>query len=339
MLQQVIKSKKLLILYLNLAIRYMKEKGLHPKLLNQAYTNKWFKLFVKKEFGGAELSLSLAMIELFKASELDGSLGWCVNLGSGASYFSGFMNKDAVIELLSEEKSAFAGSGEIGEATRIKDKYSISGKWSRCTGSDHATAFTVNAMLSDGVQKSFVIPKQKVKTINDWTMMGLKRSSTHQLNIEKALIPIGYGFEIGQLNPETSYAVHNIPFETFARGCMIASLLGIAQKLINEVNMDADINSKKGVLAATIELEKEVNFYNRDALSIVKQIEEHIRLEKEIYDYSEQLKEEVIDAAKRISKKAHLVYYACGLRAADEKTPFNITFRDLLVAGQHPLFR
>lgn len=339
MLQQVIKSKKSLILYLNLAIRYMKEKGLHPKLLNQAYTNKWFKLFVKKEFRGAELSLSSAMIELFKASELDGSLGWCVNLGSGASYFSGFMNKEAVMELLFDEKSAFAGSGELGDAKTLNIGFEVSGTWTRCTGSDHATAFTVNAVQKNGMIQSYILPKEKVTTKNTWSMMGLKNSSTYQLIAQKLKVPKRYCFEIGKLNPETSYAVHSIPFETFARGCMIASLLGIAQKLINEVNKDADINSKKGVLAATIELEKEISFYKRDTFSLVKQIEDQMQKEKEIADYSEQLKEEVIEAAKRISKKAHLVYYACGLRAADERTPFNITFRDLLVAGQHPMFR
>lgn len=94
-------------------------KGLAPEHLKTAYGRNWFRLFVKKEFGGEEATLTEAMQALFDAAEIDGSLGWCVNLGSGASYFSGFLSPLAVKELLGDPKSVFAGSGQIGTAKKL----------------------------------------------------------------------------------------------------------------------------------------------------------------------------------------------------------------------------
>ncbi len=50
--------------------------------LDLIYQKKWFKLFVREEFGGAEAILRDGIEQLYEASRLDESLGWCVNLGS-----------------------------------------------------------------------------------------------------------------------------------------------------------------------------------------------------------------------------------------------------------------
>lgn len=315
----------------------MNNQVLPESLLEQAYSNNWFKLFVKKEFGGAELPLIEAIDELFKASEIDGSLGWCVNLGSGASYFSGFMTTEAVNELLSDKKNVFAGSGEIGTVTEVENSFEVSGVWTRGTGSVHATAFTVNAEFADGRIQSFVLPKDQVQIKNTWTMMGLKNSSTYQLKSDKIVIPKHHSFSIGELNPDTSYSLHHIPFIPFAKSCMIFSLLGMASRMVNEIKMDANFKLKAEKEAE--KLSQEIEKYRLELKELIKDYEYAVTIKNQEEIGSEELELMVKVAAKNVLLKAHSLYFSCGLSAADETKDFNLAYRDLLVASQHFLFR
>ena len=51
-------------------------------------TEKAFHLFVPKQFGGLELSMSQGILALTSVAKIQGSLGWVLNLGAGANYCS-----------------------------------------------------------------------------------------------------------------------------------------------------------------------------------------------------------------------------------------------------------
>ncbi len=313
--------------------------GLAPEHLEIAYNKNWFRLFVRKEFGGEEATLSEAMQALFNAASIDGSLGWCVNLCSGASYFSGFLQPEVVVEHMSDHKSALAGSGQVGKASKTAEGYILSGVWPRCTGSAHASSFTVNAELEGGEVLSFLIPREKVVITNTWTLMGLENSSTYQIEANDIFIPESYAFCIGQLNEKTSYSIHTIPFEPFARCCMIASLLGMTKCFISKVKGTNELMSRTEVPQITDELDSDIlksfSKVQKLAMDLEKQCAENIEA-KELIDEIQLL---VIATATEIRIKINELYYAGGLIISDKKNPANSAFRDLLVAGQHNLFR
>jgi hypothetical protein len=312
--------------------------GLSKDLLDLAYQKQWFKLFVKKEFGGAEASLKDGMNAMFEAASKDGSLGWCVNLGSGASYFSGFLTKEAAQEFLSDEKSAFAGSGAIGRVTQRDGRYTILGRWPRCSGAAHATAFTVNGKLENGSIRSYILRPDQVAITDSWTMMGLDNSSTYAIEAYDAQIQMHTSFEIGVLNKETAYSIHHVPFAPFARSCMIASIFGMVDCFLNEIRNDADLNS----IPALMDEVKKVNG------STERQFErfcahaaelEGLTDSTEIELLSNQIATEISYAMLGLNLNLMRLFRHGGLYLADLKTPANKAFRDLLVAGQHPLFR
>ncbi len=313
--------------------------GLSEEFLEIAYAKNWFRLFVKKELGGAETSLPEAMQALFDAAHLDGSLGWCVNLGSGASYFSGFLKPDVALELLGDPKSVFAGSGQIGKAIQTGDHYVISGSWPRCTGAVHATSFTANAELKDGSVRSFVLPRDQVKISNTWTLMGLERSSTYQIDAADVEIPLDHSFEIGSLNAESAYSIHLIPFEPFARCCMIASLLGMTGCFIDKVDADSGLRERTGIQKELAELKMTIAESFQHFQQHAHQLEKCCNSETDASKVVEQICNDVINIAALIREKINAIYYLGGLQIADTKNPANSAFKDLLVAGQHNLFR
>src|SRR5690606_3694640 len=60
--------------------------------LDTIYENKWFKLFVPREFDGLELSLPEGVRLEEELAYTDGSLGWTVTLCAGANLFSGYID-------------------------------------------------------------------------------------------------------------------------------------------------------------------------------------------------------------------------------------------------------
>ena len=299
--------------------------------LDLIYQKNWFKLFVKEEFGGAECSLRDGIEQLYEASRIDGSLGWCVNLGSGASYFSGFLNEKAALELLSSPKSVFAGSGQIGEANKVDGGYLISGNWGKCTGSAHATAFTVNAALQNGEEHSFVLLPNQVEIVNEWQLNGLEASSSYQIKCIEAFVPEKYRFDIGPVNEEASYEIHEFEFGVFARFCMILSYLGMAHRLIDVAKEDEVLQE-------------------RDINNCLSEFEEHVlNAKKELLDLASEfwnrgqgnydLEPTVQKVARTSYDHICNLYYNGGLRMADLRTPVNKAYRDVMLAGQHFLLK
>ncbi|RMG64304.1 MAG: acyl-CoA dehydrogenase, partial [Bacteroidetes bacterium] len=69
-------------------------RALPDTWLHSLYARRWFKLFLPAAYGGLALPLNQALEILFETAACQGSLGWVVNLGSGAGYFWPFMSPE-----------------------------------------------------------------------------------------------------------------------------------------------------------------------------------------------------------------------------------------------------
>ncbi len=315
-----------------------KEKSLSVEYLTLANERNWFRLFVPKRFGGAELTLTEGLREMFEAGSINGSLGWCVNPGSGASYFCGFMSDQAAEEILNIPEAVIAGSGKIGTCTTQGNHHLISGSWDKCTGSQHATAFTVNAQNEAGDIHSYVLTPEQVELVDQWELFGLKESSSFQITAKSALVPEYLRFIIGEINPTTSYAIHQIAFDDFARFCMIASYLGIANCLLNQVRSDSFLYPDR--------VEKEVGHLDKliqdlllEFITLADDIWEAVNDKESAPQFSEKLCALVKTSSKMVFQSANELFFAGGLRMADEKAPVHQTYKDFLMAGQHFLLK
>lgn len=316
-----------------------KQKSLSPEYLKLAHARNWFRLFVPKTFGGAEFTLSEGLREMFEAGSINGSLGWCVNLGSGAGYFCGFMSDRGAEEILNIPEAAIAGSGKIGTCTAQGNHYLISGTWDKCTGSQHATAFTVNAQNEAGDIHSYVLLQEQVELVDQWELFGLKESSSFQITAKSTLVPEYLRFTIGEINPNTSYTIHQIPFDDFARFCMIASYLGIANCLLNEVRSDSFLYPNR-VEKEGRSLDKLIQDLLHQFLTLADEVWETANDKGSIPNqFSEKLCTMVKTSSKQTFQCVNELFFAAGLRMADEKAPVHQAYKDFLMAGQHFLLK
>ncbi len=309
---------------------YLKQTHLSEEELAFIYEHNLFKLFVPKALGGLECSLPDALEMIFDAGQRDGSLGWCVNLGAGAGYFSGFFEFEASKTIFGPPKSVIAGSGmNTGTAVLQNNEYTINGEWSKCTGSAHATFFTVNATDEHNRTLSFAVPKDGVEIIPSWELFALKKTSSDAIRIENAIIPEAFAFDMGMIKNSSAYSIHRLNFMPFARYCMAAAYYGIADCFTREVEaFSGHTDPLRSVVSS--------GWHN---LMASAHRTWHSLEEGDVIDDVTGLHESIGNHTKQIFNNTNQIFYQHGMRLSDENSRAHYAYRDVLLGSQHFLLK
>lgn len=313
-----------------------REVELNHHWLSFAYEQNLFKLFLPKRYGGCELSLSEGLKAIMKTSELYASLGWCANLGSGASYFYKFMPHEVAQKVFSDKKAVIAGSGQsTGRAVLSGEGYMLSGEWDRCSGAAYATTFTVNAVFPDGKVHTILLDRSNVKIVGNWNVFGMKASSTWRIEAADVFIMPDRLFDIGLLKQQDDYAITSIPFDLFARFCMMASLIGSAGCLVNQLKGEIDKNKSSAIDAA-----------NRLDDSLRKTKDSFLQLADRFWSiaqnegvFNEQHDAHLTAAVSVFSRSVFDqsvdCFFKAGLTMSNENSLAHQAWRDVLIIAQH----
>ncbi|MCC5918017.1 MAG: hypothetical protein JJU02_11900 [Cryomorphaceae bacterium] len=304
---------------------------LPENILEYAFDKNWFRMFVPEEFGGENLSLSQGICEIYKAASIDGSLGWCINLGAGAGYFSGFLSDQACMEIFLNPYAAIAGSGMVGgNAQEVDDVFILNGKWDMCTGSAHATHFTVNAKTESGEVRSFIIPSNQINIEENWSKLGMINSSTCSIWMNKAIIPNYYQFDIGKIEVTNPGHIHRLEFYTFARYCMVAAFLGMLDSFAKKLrHIDAEMSEKIKSIS---------NSNWNEVIDLAKKTDLELK-SNDIYNGEKAIAEVVCNCTKSSFEALEKLPYQYGMELLDRQKALHTLYFDILVAGQHPLLR
>jgi len=332
---------------------------LHPDLLQLAYRNNWFKLFVPEVYGGPGLLLpEILRLEEALAAE-DGSLGWTVTLCSGAGWFAGFLDPQLAREVFADPQVCFAGSGAVG-GTAVKHgaQYLVNGTWKYASGATHATVFTANCVLKDldgndltddlGAPqvKSFILKKEEVEILPGWSYFGLVATGSHAFTVENLEVPLNRTFEINE-NIQVKTQGFDYPFLQLAETTLAVNSSGMAAHFIDLTA--AAFAERSGQKRYS---EAQVSFFNKELADSKKELQQVRDMFYTAFDQSwtyliqeGSISEIQLDAVSIQSRKlAHtsrrivdrLFPYA-GLEAAKKETGINRVWRDIHTASQHAL--
>lgn len=313
-----------------------KQSFLTQERLDFLYDNNWFKMFVSKDYGGLEMSLTEGAKLLTKAATIQGGLGWTLNLGAGANWFSGFFNDTTAKTLFSSPKSVIAGSGFASGSYEVQDsKIILKGKWSRCTGAAHATLFSLNAKDESGKVTSFVVPREKVLLTEDkWPIFGLKNSSSHAIQLNNVEVPTDYSFCINDIKNHENYDVYHVPFDSFARVCMSSSFIGIVKCLVRL--LERDLLPKKPELAVDIEKLLKLILKSEAKRNELSDELSSLSFSKELSaSFENQLRSELGNNNKLLYELVQQLVFKGGLSFVEEDQLIHWAYRDVLIGLQH----
>jgi len=332
---------------------------LHPEILELAYQENWFKLFVPKVYGGPGKKLPEILRLEEELAEADGSLGWTITLCAGAAWFAGFLNPLLAEEVFTDRTVCFAGSGAVGgTATKVKDGYKINGHWKYASGALHATIFTANCILknNDGTDifdedgnsmvLSFILKKDEVNLISGWSYFGLIATGSHAFEVHDLLVPEDRAFKIND-TIEVADEGFNYPFLQLAETTLAVNSLGMANHFIKLV--EESFYSRSGLKRYT---EEQVEFFQEELIRCKNDVQCLKNKFYQAFDESwvhlinhgiiseDKLREVSLFSRKlaHVSRKAaDTLFPYCGLEAAKKESEINRVWRDMHTASQHAL--
>ncbi|MGC4036238.1 MAG: acyl-CoA dehydrogenase [Chitinophagaceae bacterium] len=321
------------------------------------YKNNWFNLFVPKEYGGLELSLTDGLKIEESLAYIEGSLGWTVTLCAGANWFVGFLNKKAALEIFSDKKVCLAGSGRpSGVAKILPGGFEITGYWKYATGAPHATVFTVNCVMEkDGLLlkdengkpqiASFWFTKDEVSIDYDWKTMGMKATASESFSVYKLIVPANRIFHIQPTSVVLEGAIYRYPFLQFAEATLAINMSGMAMHffdlcefLFSEKYAEAGADASLKMKNLLDNCKQRLNNLREIFFEAIDRSWAELQRTQSVND--KDLKQ-ISEVCKELARSARLLteelYPHCGLTAADPTTEINRIWRDIHTASQHTL--
>ncbi|VDH01083.1 Flavin-dependent monooxygenase, oxygenase subunit HsaA [Lysinibacillus sphaericus] len=317
-------------------------------LLQVAYEEQLFKLFLPKELGGRALSLPDAAHVFKDTSFNDGSFGWLTTIGSGGNLFLENMTETQAKELYLPANAVIAGSGyATGEAHAEKNGYRVSGKWRFCSGAPYASMFTANTIIwrdgeeTDEMRACIFMPDQ-VKIVEDWNAMGLKGTGSHTIRVKDAFIPHNRTFSVIETQNTLGLPVHSFPFVQFSQVSFAAVCLGLGARFLEEAHKliePAKSRWDAEKIAGTVRLLKE----QQERFNLAEQLFHNaverrwdMHLNGSLDDHElDQLSAVCMESSDIATDCAVQLFRRLGMQAVLETSPVNRAFRDLWTAGQH----
>lgn len=328
---------------------------LTPALLDLAYNQNWFNLWVPKAYGGQNANLKEGCQLLEEVAYADGGFGWTVTLCAGANMFAGFLEPSVAESIFKKAKVCWGGSGQpSGRADKQTDGYVITGVWKYATGAPHLTHFTLNAWLyEDGapvvdaegepVYRSFFVDRDDVLIHYDWNTFGLECTASHSFSVTNLSVSSTRGFDLLPHRRTSDEPIFYYPFMTFAECTLAVNYIGMFRRFLDlfekQLRMKSsepkwlaekgkDLFRKVDAVRSAFE-EKRSRLYQLMEETWAKVDPEELLL-SEIAGLSRQLVCDVRTGTTDLFPNA-------GIAGAQRDNELNIVFRHIFTASQHAL--
>jgi alkylation response protein AidB-like acyl-CoA dehydrogenase len=199
------------------------ERRLPAPLFNALAEAGLFRLWLPRNVGGPELSPFGFMEVVEAAAALDGSVGWVVGNGAGASRIAGYLEQDAVRSLFGDPYAFMVtGTGAVGRAVPVEGGYRVSGRWPFGSGIHGATAVSglcaVEQPGRDG--PALMIPAPMIMccapiaaacVIDNWHVSGLRGTGSCDWLLEDVFVPSAFAFGFPDQRATQPGAVFRMP--------------------------------------------------------------------------------------------------------------------------------
>ena len=167
-----------------------------------------FRMFVPRSHGGFELD-PIDGLEIIQAlARIDGSVGWCAMISTGASVFATFLLPETYDRIFEKGPDViFSGSlRSSGQAEATENGWRLNGRWDFASGCQHADWMFGSFFVSkDGVQlirpdgqkvsRGCLVPARDWKIKETWHVAGLKATGSHDIEVTDVVVPEAHFFD------------------------------------------------------------------------------------------------------------------------------------------------
>jgi alkylation response protein AidB-like acyl-CoA dehydrogenase len=189
-----------------------------------------YRALVARRFGGDEISPSEFLRLIETISMADGSAGWVASFGFSAIYLAALPL--ATLESLYAAGPDVVFAGGIfppQKATPVDGGLEVSGRWSWGSGCCGAEMIGVGIKVDTGSPNSglpltAVMPRGQVRIVKNWDVNGLKGTGSHDLVVDKVVVPEAWTFVRGG---ESSLDTPLYRYPTMALAAQVLAVVGL----------------------------------------------------------------------------------------------------------------
>lgn len=198
-----------------------------------------YRALVAKRYGGDECTPMefLAMVE--RLSQADGSVGWVASFGVSCMYLASL--PEATLQKLyaNGPDVIFAGALFPPQAAHhVEGGIEVSGCWKFGSGSTGADLIGVGVKVADaddgGLPRMAVMPAHKVRIEPNWDVIGLQGTGSHDLLVDKVIVPEAWTFVRGG-KPTIDSPLYRYPSMAFAAQVLAVVGLGVARAALDTI--------------------------------------------------------------------------------------------------------
>jgi alkylation response protein AidB-like acyl-CoA dehydrogenase len=207
----------------------------------------FFSLFLPRQLGGLELSLTDYLRVVEAMSRIDGTVGWCVTIGGGAPpWLSGFLPEAVAHRIFVADRALVTGNlAPIGQAVSVPGGYRVSGQWAYGSGILHSAWIATGCLVMEegGVRRTpdgaadtqiLFLPTREAEIIDTWHVGGLRGTGSHDYRVADVFVPASHAVAAGQ-EPVQPGALYALPRHTVLGLTIAAVPLGIARAALDAV--------------------------------------------------------------------------------------------------------
>ncbi|ADI12819.1 putative oxidoreductase [Streptomyces bingchenggensis BCW-1] len=190
-----------------------------------------------KKFGGDALPPAefLRMIE--RISVVDGSAGWVASFGSSLVYLAALPIQSQAELYADGPDVVFAGGlFPVQPAERVEGGYRVSGRWkfaSGCKGADVLGVGIKAGQDSAGRPLTAVLRPGQVEIVENWDVIGMRGTGSHDLVVDGAVVPEEWTFVRGG-EPTVDEPLYRYPTVPYAAQVLAVVGLGVARAALDQ---------------------------------------------------------------------------------------------------------
>jgi len=189
-----------------------------------------------KCFGGDALAPGLFLRMIERISEADGSAGWVASFGSAGVYLAA-LPPETLAEIYADSPDLVFAGGlfPLQPAEAVDGGWQVNGTWKFASGCKGADLIGVGIGAAGGKPRTAVFRADQVDIIENWDVVGLKGTGSHDLRVTDQRVDERWTFIRGGAST-IDEPLFRYPSIAYAAQVLAVVNLGLARAALDEVS-------------------------------------------------------------------------------------------------------
>ena len=196
-------------------------RQLSPELARRLARAGYFNMFVPNALGGQQLSPPDAMARFHYLARHDAASAWVTMIGATTALGAAYLDNAIGDEIFAASERITCGIfAPNGRAMRDGDDYIVSGRWAWASGSANADYIGLGCMTFEHEDdepsgknvRLLMVPRDKIIFHDTWHTMGLCGTSSGDVELQEARIPMAHSYSLATDTPWAEGALYQMPY-------------------------------------------------------------------------------------------------------------------------------